>query len=263
MPTTSAKKPGSETTPTKATVESILAGLEREAFVPDLERVGTHEDLADEEEGITVGKDDVTRSKLGGAPYLSEKAPHPRCAACEEPMKLVVQVRRSDLPALWQASVAQELVQVFWCGSCHGDNEEAFSPGTLVREVAMSDPAIAPAPPTADEDADDEGEVISFINGWQPKADFPSCLSDELRFMKVGKALANKVLESPPDGEVLDGVKLSTWRRWESAPAVVKCECKLPMSWWLHLSDLGPTIGDGHSMGVLSCTCGRKALRAD
>ena len=35
------------------------------------------------------------------------------------------------------------------------------------------------------------------------------------------------------------------------------------MSWWLHLGELGPTIGDGRTLGLLSCTCGLKALQAD
>ena len=260
MPTKSPKTTGSAGADKMSAVEAVLRGLERVAFVPTLEPIATHEDGVDEDEGITLGKDDPSRSKFGGAPYLSAKAPQPLCAGCDEPIKLVAQVRRSDLPESWQATVAKDLVQVFWCGECHGDNEEAFSPGTLVREVSMSEPPLVAA---SSEDDDDEGTVVSFITGWQAQADFPCSLSDELRFMKVDKAIAKAILDSPPDGEVVDGVKLSTWRRWTSAPDVVKCECGLPMSWWLHLSDLGPTIGDGHSMGVLSCTCGLKALRAD
>jgi hypothetical protein len=255
MPT----KPRPDAASKKSSVEIILRSLERVAFVPDLRRIATHEDGVDEDDGIALGEDDATRSKLGGAPYLSATVAHPLCGRCKEPLQLTVQLLRRDLPEPWQASVANDLLQAFWCGECHGNNEDAFSKGTLVREVSMAEPCTTRVVP-GDEDT---WSIVSFIGGWQPHPDFPSSLEDELRFMKVGAAIRNAILESPPDGEVLDGVKLSTWRRWTSAPAVFKCKCRLPMSWWLHLGELGPTIGDGRTLGVLSCTCGLKALQAD
>lgn len=255
MPT----KPRADAASKKTSVETILRSLERVAYVPDLTRIATYEDGVDDDDDIALGKDDATRSKLGGAPYLSASVSHPLCQGCEAPLQLVAQLLRRDLPEPWQASVASDLVQAFWCAECHGDNEDAFSDGTLVREVSMAEPCTTTIVP-GDEDT---WSIVSFIRGWQPQADFPSSLGDELRFMKVSAAIRNAILESPPDGEVLDGVKLSTWRRWTSAPAVFECQCGLPMSWWLHLADLGPTIGDGRTLGVLSCTCGRKALQAD
>lgn len=249
------------------TLEACQSTLVRTAYVPTLVHVTDDPDHVDEE--TVLGTDDLTAAKLGGAPFLSKEAPAPSCGKCKQPLRFVLQLRRSDLPAGAQGSRAGELLQMFWCDDCQsqGGSENAWSKGALIREVALTDP-IAAVPRGDAEDDEREALAVTFIRDWREVRDYPSPLVKELAAaldVSPRSAAIREQLEAL--GEAMDeaglrpqeGLKIGGWPRWVSEPETVKCKCKAVMSPSLQLGDT-IAVGDGGTTWIVRCgACGKQA----
>jgi len=256
------------------TLEDVRSRLVRTAFVPTLVAVTDDPDYVDDE--TVLGADDVTAAKIGGAPFLSREAPAPKCGKCKQPLRFVLQLRRSDLPPAAQATLSQELLQLFWCDDCQseGGSENAWSKGALIREVALGQP-LAPAKPRRDEDEDeDEDEfedalAVTFIRDWQEVEDYPALLVEELAAAlevspksEATREQLEALAEAMDDAELetLSGVKIGGWPRWVAEPETVKCKCKAVMSPVIQLGEDAVVVGDAGSTWILACgACGKKA----
>lgn len=251
------------TKPATFTLADVRPRLVRTAYVPSLVRVTDDPDYVDEE--TALGVDDVTAAKLGGAPFLSREAPAPKCGACKQPLRFVLQLRRADLPAAVQATLAEELLQLFWCDDCQseGGSENAWSKSALIREVALGEPIAA----EEDED-EDEALSVTFIRDWRAVEDFPSTLVKELAAaleVSPKSATTREQLESLGEAmndaelETAAGLKIAGWPRWVSEPETVKCKCKAAMRPVIQLGEeVG--VGDGATTWIVACAaCGKKA----
>ncbi|WAS92415.1 DUF1963 domain-containing protein [Nannocystis punicea] len=250
------------------TLEDVRPRLVRTAFVPALVAVTDEPDYVDDE--TVLGADDVTASKVGGAPFLSKEAPAPRCGECKQPLRFVLQLRRSDLPQAAQASLSGELLQLFWCDDCQssGGAENPWSKGALIREVALGEP-IEPGEEDEDDEDDEDALSVTFLRDWREVEDYPSTLVESLAAaLAVSpkseatrerlEALAEAMDEA--ELETLDGVKLAGWPRWVAEPETVKCKCKTPMQPVLQLGESAVVVGDGGTTWIVACpACGKKA----
>ncbi|MFZ6180445.1 DUF1963 domain-containing protein [Nannocystis pusilla] len=252
-------------------LEDVRPRLERTAFVPTLVAVTDDPDYVDDE--TVLGVDDLAAAKIGGAPFLSKEAPAPKCGKCKQPLRFVLQLRRSELPPAAQASLADELLQLFWCDDCQssGGAENPWSKGALIREVALGEP-IAPATVNLDdEDEDEDADALSvtFIRDWREAQDYPSPLVESLAAALEVSAKSEatrerlEVLAEAMDEaelETLDGVKLGGWPRWVSEPETVKCKCKAVMQPVIQLGESAVVVGDGGTTWIVACpACGKKA----
>lgn len=248
----------------------VLPRLQRTAFVPTLVRITDDPDCVDDE--VALGVDDVLAAKIGGTPFLSADAPAPSCGKCKQPLAFVLQLRRSDLPVEAQATLTDELLQLFWCNDCQsqGGAENAWSKGVVIREIPLGTP-VAPVVAPKDDDDDDEPEPLSvtFIRDWQPVVDHPVGLADVLagvlgvsaksdamreQLDELGNAMSEAELES------LGGLKLAGWPRWVADPETVKCKCKAVMAPVIQLGDDAVVVGDGGTTWIVACpACHKKA----
>lgn len=252
------------------TLEDVRPKLVRTAFVPTLVAVTDDPDYVDDE--TVLGTDDVMAAKIGGAPFLSKEAPAPKCGKCKEPMRFVLQLRRSDLPAAAQATLREELLQLFWCDDCQseGGAENPWSKGALIREVALGQP-IAPAKQGDEDDEDEYADAlaVTFIRDWQEVEDYPSLLVEVLAAaleVSPKSEAVREQLEALADAmddaelETLEGVKIGGWPRWVSEPETVKCKCKAVMSPVIQLGEDSVVVGDAGTTWILACAaCGKKA----
>jgi hypothetical protein len=257
--------------PTKSeslTLETCESTLMRTAYVPTLVRVTDDPDYVDEE--TILGTDDRTAAKLGGAPFLSQEAPAPRCGKCKRPLRFVLQLRRDELPEPARATWRGALLQVFWCDDCQsgGGAENPWSKSALIREVELTGP-ITPVPRN-DEDEEDEHEAlaVTFIRDWREVRDYPSPLVKELgaalglssrsaAIREQLEALADAMHEAELGPQ--EGLKIGGWPRWVSEPETLKCKCKAIMSPSLQLGE-AVAVGDCGSTWVAFCgACGKSA----
>ncbi len=79
-------------------------------------------------------------SKLGGTPWLAAHEAWPLCPNCSYPMRFVLQLRRSEVPAEHRWAFQHELIQYFHCDDVTGKADCVFSAGQLVRQVAVEHP---------------------------------------------------------------------------------------------------------------------------
>lgn len=253
-------------------LEDVRPRLMRAAFVPTLVAVTDDPDYVDDE--TVLGTDDVTAAKIGGAPLLTKEAPAPKCGKCKQPLRFVLQLRRSDLPAAAQVHLAEELLQLFWCDDCQseGGAENPWSKGALIREVALGQP-FAPRKARGDDEDDEDDEVdalsVTFIRDWREVEDWPSgqveVLAAALEVSPKSEATREQLealAEAMDDAELetLDGVKIAGWPRWVSEPETVKCKCKAVMNPVIQLGEDAVVVGDAGTTWILACSaCGKKA----
>lgn len=101
---------------------------------------------------FALGDDARDASKIGGTPWLS--GPWPACPTCTQPLRFVLQLRRSELPESCRWALRSELLQLFLCDTvgkpgtprwlCQADGRgwEPFAPSTLVGQIECEGAAV-------------------------------------------------------------------------------------------------------------------------
>ena len=79
-----------------------------------------------------------TAAKFSGLPYLDAKEGWPACEACGKPMAFLFQLALDSLPAAVRGEFGAGLLQLFYCTDC--DPWEAFTPGSLARQIVPAGP---------------------------------------------------------------------------------------------------------------------------
>ena len=164
---------------------------------------------------------DVTNSKLGGTPWLSEAEEWPCCGVCSRPMELFLQLNSDELPDAL-ADRFSGLLQVFLCvtngystGTC-GLGYEGFSKASMLRLCKPVGPPRYLQPPFAD------AFIEGVIESWQPRVDLPSLqelasfgieLSDEQTTLMIDES----------ERFVAAGDKLGGWPKWPQNLDYIAC----------------------------------------
>jgi hypothetical protein len=185
---------------------------------------------------ITEPGDPATQaSKFGGAPWMTPRERIPRCASCEQPMPLAVQLDLEALPAELRGT---GLLQ---CFVCLEDREACARVVTTDRRVARASAAGLPA---------------RAVVGW---ADGPRELPGPAHWEPLGIALdarAAAVAEDeldPPGG----GDKLGGFPAHIQDPDLGRCErCGRPRALLIQLSgrrSLAVDLGDHGRLFVAIC----------
>jgi hypothetical protein len=123
-------------------------------------------------------------AKFGGRPWLLPGEAGPRCAHCDRPLQLFVQLDLDDLPDELDGRFGPGVLQLFYCvgGPATGDHpecigEEAWAPfsdvASLVRVVPGGAEALAPAGSPADVADVADGFAAAAIVGWERFDDLP------------------------------------------------------------------------------------------
>jgi uncharacterized protein YwqG len=197
---------------TTAELRNELKELERAAWIPQV-RFRTGE---------------VTSSKLGGTPWLSQAEKWPCCGVCSRPMELFLQLNSDDLPGE-MADRFEGLLQVFLCvtdgyssGTC-ALGYEGFSKAAMLRLCTPVGPSRYQYPPF------DDAFIEGVIESWQPRVDLPS--TQELA--ALGIDLSDEQLTLMLDSTerlVASGDKLGGWPNWQQNVEYISCSrCKRRM----------------------------------
>jgi hypothetical protein len=164
---------------------------------------------------------EVTHSKLGGTPWISETEEWPCCAVCSQPMELFLQLNSEELPEE-MAGRFSGLLQVFVCvtngyssGTC-ALGYEGFSKAWLLRLCQPVGQPRYSRPPF--EDAFIEG----VIESWQPRVDLPS--SQELAALGIRLSHEQWRLMVAPEEQFTEaGDKLGGWPNWPQNLDYIAC----------------------------------------
>jgi hypothetical protein len=181
------------------------------------------------------GESPVHASKFGGTPWLNTGERPPRCATCDQPMALAVQL---DLAALPAALRATGLLQCFVCL----EDYEATA-----RVVGRARRAAAPAT---------TGLPARAIVGWTERRDeLPGPAHWEslgIALDEPAASLAEDDLEEPAGGDKLGG-----WPAHLQEPSVGRCtRCGQPRALLLQVAsdgNLAVDLGDGGRLFVAAC----------
>lgn len=197
---------------TVAEIRNALKELERAAWSPQV-RFRTGE---------------VTSSKLGGTPWLSQAEEWPCCSVCSRPMELFLQLNSDDLPGE-MANRFEGLLQVFLCvtdgyssGTC-ALGYEGFSQAAMLRLCSPVGPPRYRRPPF------DDAFIEGVIESWQPRVDLPS--TQELAALGIDLSDEQWTLMSD-SAERLSarGDKLGGWPNWQQNVEYISCtRCKRRM----------------------------------
>lgn len=168
---------------------------------------------------------EITASKLGGTPWLSEVEEWPCCGVCSQPMELFLQLNSADLPSEL-ADRFSGLVQVFLCvtngyssGTC-ALGYEGFSKASMLR---LCQPVGRPryqAPPFAD------AFIEGVIESWQPRQDLPSRQETVAMGIELTDAQGGLMIDHSVQFAAA-GDKLGGWPDWPQNLDYIACpRCK-------------------------------------
>lgn len=155
---------------------------------------------------------DVTSSKLGGTPWLSESEEWPCCGVCSQPMELFLQLNSDELPREL-ADRFSGLLQVFLCvtygystGTC-GLGYEGFSKASMLRLCKPVGPGRYRQPPFKD------AFIEGVIESWRPRVDLPPIQELEALGIELGDEQETLMID---DSEqfTASGDKLGGWPDW-------------------------------------------------
>lgn len=168
---------------------------------------------------------DPACSKFSGIPALESVEDWPRCANCNEPMQLFLQLNSKDLPEDAANAFGEGFLQVFYCTNLDARCEVAcqaffpFSKSTLARVLDIEREAICSIEKSPVRDPFPERKIV----GWSSTEDYPNL--EELADLDVD--LSEEQCELFFDLDYpLSNDKLLGWPHWVQDPEYPDCpEC--------------------------------------
>ncbi len=159
---------------------------------------------------VTIAGDgSLTSSKFAGTPLLAQNEQWPRCANCNKPMQLFLQLNMADIPEEARKEFGEGILQFFYCTSqvppC--EIEFPFSRSTLLRMLPANQQVSDTMPQT--------GDLVDpfpprLITDWQILEDFPNWEEGG----DLGIVLEDSEWDRLSDDIALPGDKLAGWPDW-------------------------------------------------
>ena len=206
-------------------------------------------------------------SWFGGGPIMQAGQTWPTCAHCRQPMRFMLQLDLSTLPAEHGFGLREGLVQLFYCSTDDG-NCETWAPFSGAQEARFSGKAGTEV--AAPEGVDPFPKRV--ISGWKAVADYPSpqehdelgvtcdydfqnelvtvaCPSLEIRLESLDIDLEVAECIATAQG----GDKLAGWPFWIQGaeyPSCPECSARMHLLFQLdsedHLPYMFGDVGCGH-----------------
>ncbi len=198
---------------------------------------------------------EVTSSKLGGTPWLSQAEEWPRCGVCSRPMELFLQLNSGDLPGE-MSNRFQGLLQVFLCvtngystGTC-ALGYEGFSKASMLR---LCDPV---GPPRYRRPPFDDAFIEGVVESWRTRVDLPALDDLAALGIELSDSQQTLVIDSS-ERFAAGGDKLGGWPNWPQNLDYMACpRCARRMDVIFQIDSdytLPHTFMDGGTAWVSQC----------
>lgn len=195
--------------------------------------------------------DELSASKFGGRPWLSEDEQWPTCANCEQPLQHFVQLDLAALPEAEQERLGDTgLLQVFYCTNTDPLCEvECAAWGPYADSIVARRVEAPTGPANVDAAGPDEPIAARRIVDWEPIEEYPDPAEWSVTFTDEDIAYLEEH-EIPARGDKLGG-----WPHWLQGDEYPSCsECDERMQFVMHIDSNQnvPYSFGGGGMGYLA-----------